>query len=140
MSDTQPELTANAAGRTDQTSAEALTAEGPTVANGPPESSQEDRRRRNRRSYPYRQYIAPIIRNRLPAKTQFATVCCNDISAGGFSYLAGEPPASNRLLVGLGEPPDLTYVVAEVVHVTRVTRGEKQTYTVGCRYTGRAEY
>ena len=52
----------------------------------------QERRGRPRRSYPYRQRIAPIIGGKLPDPHEFFEVQCNDISAGGFSFLSPAPP------------------------------------------------
>ena len=99
-----------------------------------------DRRGRPRRSYPYHQSIAPIINGKLPARSELVRVQCNDIAAGGFSYLSDSPPPSDMLVVALGHSPNLTYVTAEIVHLTRVKRNGQNAYLVGCTYTGRAEY
>jgi len=99
-----------------------------------------ERRRRPRRSYPYHQLVAPILDGKLPGERDFVRVRCNDIAAGGFSFLASEPPPSNALIVALGNAPNLTHVTAQVVHVTRVKRRGKFTYLVGCGYTGRVRY
>lgn len=107
---------------------------------GPAEAILTERRRCPRRSYPYYQRVAPIIGSRLPHPSEFVRVCCNDIAAGGFSFLASQPPPSHSLIVALGNQYSVTYVTAQVVHVTRVRRNGKYTYLVGCVYTGRARY
>lgn len=99
-----------------------------------------ERRQRPRRSYPYYQFMAPIIGGALPDRSEFRRVRCNDIASGGFSYLASEPPPSDLVMVQLGSPPNLTYVVAQIVHVNRIRMQEKYTYLVGCGYTGRVQY
>ena len=100
----------------------------------------DERRRGFRRSYRYHQMVAPIVNGKLPRQSEFIRVCCQDISGGGFSYLASEPPVSDAIIVALGSTPKLTYVAAQVAHVTRIERGGKKTYVVGCSYTGRASY
>ena len=100
----------------------------------------QNRRVCPRRAYPYRQSIAPIINGALPPKGDFKEVHCRDIAAGGFSYVADAPPASNSLIVALGQAPNFTYVAAEIVHVNRVNRDGRHHYVVGCVYTGRANY
>lgn len=99
-----------------------------------------DRRRRQRLAYPYRQRIAPIIDGRLPAKSEFAEMQCNDIAPGGFSFVSTRPPESEMLVVALGTPPNLTYLTAQVAHVTRTQRGREHVYLVGCSYVGRVAY
>jgi len=107
---------------------------------GLPGPINSERRRRPRRSYPYRQLVAPILGPTLPDEDEFTEIECNDISAGGFSFLSPRPPQSEMLVVALGSPPRLTHLMAQVVHVTRVERKGRRMYLVGCSYTGRAEY
>ncbi len=97
-----------------------------------------ERRRRPRLSYPYRQLVGPIVDGKFPSKEEFSEIECNDIASGGLSFLSDQPPPSKRLVVALGNPPKLTYLTAQVVHVTRVDRDGRYVYLVGCNYTGRA--
>ena len=99
-----------------------------------------ERRRGMRRSYPYRQMIAPIIGNKLPDLDQFFPVMCNDISAGGFSFLIHQPLPANGLVVALGVAPQVSYLTAKVVHVNRIDFQGRKMFLVGCCYTGRATY
>jgi hypothetical protein len=98
-----------------------------------------ERRRRPRRSYPYRQQIAPVIDGKMPPPEAFVEIECHDIAAGGFSYLAAQPPASNSLIVALGAPPKLTHLSAEVAHVNRMKQDGRTMYLIGCMYTGRVQ-
>lgn len=107
---------------------------------GAPGSVHEERRRQQRRSYPYRQSIAPVLHGELPDPADFYPVQCNDIAAGGFSYWSPRPPESATIVVALGTPPALTYLHAQIAHVTRVRKNGKWMYSVGCSYTGRAFY
>jgi len=99
-----------------------------------------ERRRRARLSYPYCQRVAPIIDGRLPDEDEFVEIQCNDIAAGGFSFISRKPPASEMLVVALGTPPKLSYLTAQVAHVTRVQRNGRRVYLVGCSYIGRVAY
>ena len=98
----------------------------------------KERRHEVRRAYPYMQYVAPVVGARLPYWSDFASVCCSDITSSGFSFLASGPPQSDRLVVALGDPPNLTHLLARVMHVTRLK--DKDAYRVGCRYTSRVRY
>ncbi len=100
----------------------------------------DERRGRQRRSYPYRQSIAPMLNGQLPDPAAFYLVQCNDIASGGFSYLAAKPPQSDAIIVALGAPPSLTYLHAQIAHVTRIRRDGQWMYLVGCSYTGRVFY
>jgi len=99
-----------------------------------------ERRSRPRRSYPYSQSIAPIFEGKLPDRNAFTRIECNDIGAGGFSFLSSKPLDSDTLVVALGNPPDLTYLIAQIAHVTRVEQDGKHKYLIGCNYIGRADY
>jgi len=99
-----------------------------------------ERRTRPRRSYPYRQKIAPIIEGNLPELDKFRGIQCNDIAAGGFSFVCKTPPASDTLVVELGAPPKFSYLIAQVAHVTRVEKDGQRQFVVGCNYVGRADY
>jgi hypothetical protein len=89
-------------------------------------------RRSRREPYPRRQLIAPGVGLRRPRLEEFREERCFDLSASGFSFLAAHPPDYRTLVVALGNPPDLTYLSAEVAHVTPLS-------LVGCRFTGRIE-
>lgn len=134
---------------TEQREAEAQAAQGlPPPASAADEKTpasagagiNRERRRRPRRSYPYRQLIAPILDGKQPPRSAFVQIECNDIAAGGFSFVSPQPPQSNQLVVALGVPPRLTYLSAEVAHVTRLKQDGKTMYQIGCTYTGRVQY
>ena len=99
-----------------------------------------ERRVRPRRSYPYRQLIAYMSETGLPDRNSFYDVECRDIGAGGFSYLSDSPPPKDSLVVALGTAPSLTYLTAQVAHMTSIERNGRRSYLIGCRYTGRAAY
>jgi len=124
-------------------SVEALPAEGrqPTTEAGQlsPHVPME-RRRHPRRSFPYKQRIAAVVDGRLPDRQTFVDVQCKDIAASGFSFLSPTPPASDTLVVALGVPPRVTYLVAQVMHVTRVEKRGERKFLIGCAYVGRAAY
>jgi len=99
-----------------------------------------ERRSRERRAYPYKQRIAEVRGGVLPGRDQFREIQCNDIAAGGFSFLCSELPASKTVVVELGTPPKASYLMAEVAHSTRFEQDGKRVYMVGCSYVGRAVY
>lgn len=99
-----------------------------------------ERRRRPRRSYPCRQWIAPMFGERVPSRNDFAEFECNDISSGGFSFWSPGPPQSESVVVALGSPPKLTYLSAQVAHVTRCEHNGQRMYLIGCSYTGRVSH
>jgi PAS domain S-box-containing protein len=99
-----------------------------------------ERRRQPRRAFPYKQRIAPILDEKLPDRKVFEEVQCRDVAASGFSFLHPTPPVSDTLVVALGVPPNMSYLVAQVVHVTRFDDRGQERYLVGCKYIGRASY
>jgi hypothetical protein len=130
-------------------SAEALPTDGRQRATGvtpvPPggQSSPHvpiERRRHPRRSFPYKQRIAAVVDGKLPDRQTFVDVQCKDIAASGFSFLSPTLPASDTLVVALGVPPEVTYLIAQVVNMTRVEKRGERKFLIGCAYVGRAAY
>ena len=125
---------------TDRTAGQARAESEPTGLLRTPSRGGKDRRTQPRKSYPYQQMIAPLVGPALPDQNSFTPVTCHDISPGGFSFVASAPPASNEYVVALGREGALTYVIAEVAHMTRVEQEGKRMYLIGCNYVGRTEY
>lgn len=73
----------------------------------------------------------------MPSLSQFRDVECQDLSAGGFSYVAVEPPECETLAVELGKAPVLIYVTARIVHISETLAGAETRFLIGCRFTGR---
>ncbi len=96
--------------------------------------------RRGGRRHPYRctQLIAPFVEGRLPDKSQFRQVQCVDLSANGFSYLAAEAPANERLIITLSLDPFIC-LLAQVVRCELRTQELGVVYRVACRFSGRIE-
>ena len=92
-----------------------------------------------RRFFQYRQMIAPVSDNAMPAAADFFEVDCCDISAGGLSFYLDRVPEFDKLIVALGKPPAVTHFAAQVArYVEKVNEGRRQ-YLVGCRFLGRAQ-
>jgi hypothetical protein len=100
-------------------------------------SEANDRRGKQRRGYRCLQRLAPCFGDQMPSLSQFCEVECQDLSAGGFSYLAAEPPECETLAVELGKAPVLIYVTARIIHISEVWSGSETNYLIGCRFTGR---
>jgi PAS domain-containing protein len=105
-----------------------------------PDSANFERRRKPRRSFPYCQRIAPILDGKRPDLSEFQEILCNDISAGGFSFVSDASPASESYVVALGSPPKFTFLTARVAHVTPVKHEGRRRYLIGCHYVGRVVY
>jgi PAS domain S-box-containing protein len=93
-----------------------------------------------RRVFQHQQWIGPMIGTRLPQRDDFFEVVCEDISAGGISFLMDQPPRFQRMIVALGKPPALTYFTASVARVVEKTIDGQKRHLVGCRFTGRIQW
>ncbi|MDZ7619253.1 MAG: PAS domain S-box protein [Patescibacteria group bacterium] len=90
-----------------------------------------------RRTYQYRQLIAPLIGDQLPPRNRFFEVVCEDISAGGIAFYLDTPPDFKRVVVGLGQSPQLTFFTATIARVAEKEVDGRRQFLVGCRFTGR---
>jgi len=99
---------------------------------------QRERRGGDRRPYECLQLVAPYRDEKLPDQSQFIRVQCQDLSAGGFSYLVPEAPDYQHLIVALGAVP-FTFLIAQVMRHATVVHGDASEFLVGCRFTGRIE-
>lgn len=100
-------------------------------------SEDRNRRGKQRRGYRCIQRLAPCADEQVPGLAEFRDVECQDLSAGGFSFLADTAPACEMLAVELGKAPVLIYVMARVVHISENWSGAERKILVGCRFTGR---
>ena len=103
-------------------------------------SMNQDRRRNDRRPFPYKQCLAPIVSGQLPEPDMFREVRCHNLSSKGFSFQSADIPDYQQLLVAFGKQGSLIYLTASIVHVTPTTEDGADCYLVGCRYTGRTPY
>jgi PAS domain S-box-containing protein len=99
-----------------------------------------ERRKHPRRSFLYKQRIAAVVDGKLPNQQTFTDVQCRNISSSGFSFLSPTPPTSDTLVVALGIFPKVTYLVAQVAHVTQIEKHGPYRFFIGCHYVGRAVY
>jgi len=112
---------------------------------GSPEEAMADatpasnRRRAARRSFDYRQFVAPYNGGSLPSKATFREVACQDISATGFSFYSSQLPDFDSLVVALGVAPNLTYMSARIVNRAQVADDPAPMYRIGCRFSGRVQ-
>ncbi len=109
----------------------------PFQPTGEPAQTGHEMRSSPRRTYQYRQLIAPLLGDRLPARNRFFEVVCEDISAGGISFYLDTPPDFKRVVVGLGQAPQLTFFTADIARVAEKEVDGRRQFLVGCRFTGR---
>jgi len=79
-----------------------------------------ERRKLKREPFPAVQRIAVRRGPWIPSESEFISVRCHDLTRQGFSFLLPQQPSFDRLVAALGAPPDVVYVVAEVVRCTDV--------------------
>lgn len=98
-----------------------------------------NRRGAARRSFDFRQFVAPYNGGSLPNKATFREVACQDISATGFSFYSSQLPDFDSLVVALGVAPNLTYMTARIVNRAQVADDPAPMYRIGCRFSGRVQ-
>ena len=101
--------------------------------------SGREMRRSPRRTYQYRQLVAPMLGDKLPDRRKFFEVVCQDISAGGISFLLDSEPPFKRVVVALGKPPRLSFFVAEIVRIQPQEVDGRRKYLIGCRFCNRVK-
>jgi len=97
----------------------------------------EEGRTSVRRSFNYKQLVAPMYEGLMPSRKDFFQVTCENISAGGFAFYIENKPDFEYLVVALGQTPMLTFFSARVIRVMQRELGGKELYLVGCRFSGR---
>ncbi|RMG02538.1 MAG: PilZ domain-containing protein [Planctomycetota bacterium] len=102
------------------------------------QSTAQERRRRPRSNFPYRQRIAPVVSGRLPSPSQFFEVNCKDVSTGGFAFVLEYRPEFEELVVALGLPGEETYISAQVAYV-RPLEEDSEKFLIGCRFVQREQ-
>lgn len=95
-----------------------------------------NRRESRRRSFQFRQQVAPYQGGMLPGKASFREVECQDISATGFSFLCSQLPDFDAVVVALGVSPRHTYLSAHIVSRCPLDDGPAPLYRIGCRFVG----
>jgi len=110
---------------------------GPAPIATPGGLPQKERRLHPRRAYSCRQLIAPMRGDTLPQKSDFFSVECKDISAGGVAFYYHQVPDFKTLVVALGHTSEPAYFFARVVYAMEQPRNTGTVYVVGCHFTGR---
>lgn len=97
---------------------------------------QRNRRKAPRRSFQYRQQVAPYHGGTLPGKASFREVECQDISSTGFSFLSSQLPDFDSIVVALGVAPRQVHLWAQIVSRVPLSDGAAPLYRIGCRFVG----
>lgn len=104
------------------------------VANLQRQGGRRERRRSPRQQFPVMQLMAPFYR-KMPRADQFTPVSCRDLSNSGIAFYMPQRADFTKVVVGLGKPPQLTYVAARVVRQAACTSGGG--VVVGCEFVDR---
>ena len=97
----------------------------------------EELRSSQRNVYQFQQGIAPIYSGKLPRRSDFFRVSCQDISRGGISFVVPDEPDYDAIVIALGPSHSVLYVAAKVINVTPINAVNGQFYRVGCEFTER---
>ena len=90
------------------------------VLKASPELMMKECRKESKHPFRVFQSIAEYDGDGIPDESRFSQVLCLDLSQGGFSFVASEKPDYPTLVISLGDPPNQTHMVAEIVHFRRV--------------------
>jgi diguanylate cyclase (GGDEF)-like protein len=88
-----------------------------------------------RRKSDCRQRIAPFVDGNFPDAEMFSSVECEDLSPVGFTFLAREKPAYDKVLVALDEGKGRTCTSATVQHCRNIGTETAPLYRVTCQFT-----
>jgi hypothetical protein len=97
-----------------------------------------ERRKSARRNFVCWQLVAEYDGFTFPVQQDFQLRLCQDISAGGISFLSDERPRSEELIIALGTIPFIFFHVRFARAVRRKDL-EGQPLQIGCRFVRRIE-
>ena len=95
-----------------------------------------ERRSAPRKAYKTGQLLAPYINGERPRQSDFKLVECNDLSAGGFSFVTEGDESANEFVVALGAAP-FQFFVVQVANRRLAPNADNGRILVGCRFTQR---
>ena len=101
-----------------------------------PDEDFHERRTSARRKFVCWQLVAEYDGWSLPNQQDFHLQLCQDISAGGLSFLADERPRTDQLVIALGTIPFIFFQV-RVVRIGRRKDLPDEPYQIGCRFIRR---
>lgn len=100
----------------------------------------QEKRATVRHSFGVEQVVAGLADGQMPDPEAFERVRFIDISKDGVAFFLGHRPEHQDLVIGLGIPPNIVYLLARVAHVEMIELCGNLVYRVGCQFTGRAEW
>ena len=103
------------------------------------DQSKEERRKKKRSPFPFKQNLAPMVGDQMPPVVDFREVRCHNLSPNGFAFWANEVPDYKRLVIAFGNGGSVIHVSAKIVHVTLFDESGSDMFLVGCNYTERLE-
>jgi hypothetical protein len=82
---------------------------------------------------------APFDLVHVPTPRQFHPVVTRDLSTTGISFYATIKPATDHIVLMLGDRSNPTYLTAQIVRFQQGYYQRKRQFLVGCAFTGRIE-
>jgi diguanylate cyclase (GGDEF)-like protein len=90
---------------------------------------------RSRRKSDCRQRIAPFVDGSFPDSEMFYAINCEELSPAGFTFLAQDRPAFDKVLLALDEGKGRAYTSATVQHCRNIGSDTAPVYRVSCQFT-----
>lgn len=100
------------------------------------DAESQERRRNERRNFVCWQLVAEYDGFSFPLQEDFQLRLCQDISAGGISFLSDERPRSEDLIIALGPIPFIFFHVRFARAVRRKDL-EGEPLMIGCKFVKR---
>ena len=92
-----------------------------------------------RRPYQAIQWAAPVSGRDLPEPQEFERVQCLELSTSEVTFVANKWPNAPQVVITLGQPSDLKFILAEVVQQSMKFIGDTWQESVRCRFIKRID-
>lgn len=103
-------------------------------------NQEEEKRRFLRHAYEHGQWLAPVYAEVLPSPWSFQKVECRDISSSGLAFYLEEKPRYEQCVLALAEPPEMVYLLAEIVDTILERPEGREVYRICCRFKKRLRF
>jgi hypothetical protein len=98
----------------------------------------QDSRSAARYAFGVEQRVATMVAGEMPTLDDFQPVRCADISRSGFAFFQTARPDFSSVMLALGLPPEITYLMGRVIHARLIEMCGMLVFRVGCRFTAHA--
>lgn len=100
-------------------------------------TQEEEKRRFPRHAFEHGQWLAPVYAEILPSPWSFQKVKCRDISSSGLAFYLEEKPRYEQCVLALAEPPEVVYLLAEIVDAISEPSKGRPMYRICCQFQKR---